>query len=317
MDSPVGVIMTPIVRFMGRTWGPSGANRTQVDPMLAPWTLPSGDSKVIVTIFDSFALMWVHISSSMYSIWLQFSKLRYTYAQCNSQGLWHSKEVFIFGRNWWDIARDHTFSLLCYWSHVCPWLAPDTHPVLCVVTHFPSHDKRCISHLLKFAATSSKSNCPNIFSGNIAEYSLSFLSWFRYIPHLLTTKKSQTLCNTVNSGLIWFIHFVRIEFFPAPNMADFYVLGSDVGFPTSPPGSLKGHAGYKLCGQYPGTPPVGQISRVTCEPGPTPAKYVYIQADVPAGIMIFLELCEVWVYGSKFSKIRHYGYNSYLCIYII
>ena len=33
---------TLIARFMGPTWGPSGAGRTQVDPMLAPWTLPSG-----------------------------------------------------------------------------------------------------------------------------------------------------------------------------------------------------------------------------------------------------------------------------------
>ena len=31
-----------IVRFMGPTWGPSGADRTQVGPMLAPWTLLSG-----------------------------------------------------------------------------------------------------------------------------------------------------------------------------------------------------------------------------------------------------------------------------------
>ena len=31
-----------IARFMGPTWGPSGADRTQVGPMLAPWTLPSG-----------------------------------------------------------------------------------------------------------------------------------------------------------------------------------------------------------------------------------------------------------------------------------
>ena len=27
---------------MGPTWGPSGADRTQVGPMLAPWTLLSG-----------------------------------------------------------------------------------------------------------------------------------------------------------------------------------------------------------------------------------------------------------------------------------
>ena len=31
-----------IARFMGPSWGPSGADRTQVGPMLAPWTLLSG-----------------------------------------------------------------------------------------------------------------------------------------------------------------------------------------------------------------------------------------------------------------------------------
>ena len=31
-----------IARFMGPTWGPSGADRTQVGHMLAPWTLLSG-----------------------------------------------------------------------------------------------------------------------------------------------------------------------------------------------------------------------------------------------------------------------------------
>ena len=31
-----------IARFMGPTWGPSGADRTQVGPILAPWTLLSG-----------------------------------------------------------------------------------------------------------------------------------------------------------------------------------------------------------------------------------------------------------------------------------
>ena len=30
-----------IARFMGPTWGPSGSGRTQVDPMLATWTLLS------------------------------------------------------------------------------------------------------------------------------------------------------------------------------------------------------------------------------------------------------------------------------------
>ena len=31
-----------IARFMGPTWGPSGADMTQVGPMLAPWNLQSG-----------------------------------------------------------------------------------------------------------------------------------------------------------------------------------------------------------------------------------------------------------------------------------
>ena len=34
--------VSPIARFMGPTWGPFGADRTQVGPMLDPWTLLSG-----------------------------------------------------------------------------------------------------------------------------------------------------------------------------------------------------------------------------------------------------------------------------------
>ena len=37
-----GEMNTQIARFVGLTWGPSGADRTQVGPMLAPWTLLSG-----------------------------------------------------------------------------------------------------------------------------------------------------------------------------------------------------------------------------------------------------------------------------------
>ena len=35
-------IYTLIASFMGSMWGPPGADRTQVGPMLAPWTLLSG-----------------------------------------------------------------------------------------------------------------------------------------------------------------------------------------------------------------------------------------------------------------------------------
>ena len=38
-----GLLYTSLItRFMGPTWGPSGADRTQVGPMLVPWTLLSG-----------------------------------------------------------------------------------------------------------------------------------------------------------------------------------------------------------------------------------------------------------------------------------
>ena len=43
------VSTTPLIaRFMGPTWGPPGADRTQVGPMLAPWTLLSGSCTVTV-----------------------------------------------------------------------------------------------------------------------------------------------------------------------------------------------------------------------------------------------------------------------------
>ena len=39
---------TLIARFLGLTWGPSGADRNQVGPMLAPWTLLSGKALFFV-----------------------------------------------------------------------------------------------------------------------------------------------------------------------------------------------------------------------------------------------------------------------------
>ena len=38
--------LTLIASFMGPIWDPSGANRAQMGPMLAPWTLLSGQSLV-------------------------------------------------------------------------------------------------------------------------------------------------------------------------------------------------------------------------------------------------------------------------------
>ena len=46
MDLISGFPPSQIARFMGPTWGPPGADRTQVGPMLAPWTLLSGFTKL-------------------------------------------------------------------------------------------------------------------------------------------------------------------------------------------------------------------------------------------------------------------------------
>ena len=51
---------TLIARFMEPTWGPSGTDRTQVDPILAPWTLLSGYTPSLAhmhTVSMSFILL--------------------------------------------------------------------------------------------------------------------------------------------------------------------------------------------------------------------------------------------------------------------
>ena len=69
------LIRTQIARFMGPTWGPSGADRTQVGPMLAPWTLLSGylcstiaTHRTLDIIALSKAQIEIHVFISMVSI---------------------------------------------------------------------------------------------------------------------------------------------------------------------------------------------------------------------------------------------------------
>ena len=57
-------VISQIVGFMGTIWGPSGADRTQVGPMLAPWTLLSGHwlYRQFIDLMDSFT----HFSGFMH-----------------------------------------------------------------------------------------------------------------------------------------------------------------------------------------------------------------------------------------------------------
>ena len=45
-----------IARFMGSIWGPSGVERTQVGPLLAPWTLLSGLFRVTGPLCGEFTV---------------------------------------------------------------------------------------------------------------------------------------------------------------------------------------------------------------------------------------------------------------------
>ena len=47
-----------IARFMGPTWGPSGADRTQVGRMLTPWTLLSGMVGIMMAFCHSLFFNW-------------------------------------------------------------------------------------------------------------------------------------------------------------------------------------------------------------------------------------------------------------------
>ena len=62
LATSVCTVESLIASFMGPTWGPPGADRTQVGPMLAPWSLLSGVCHrscfdLLCWVFrDSFAL---------------------------------------------------------------------------------------------------------------------------------------------------------------------------------------------------------------------------------------------------------------------
>ena len=64
---PVLVLVSLIARFIGQTWGPSVADRTQMGPMMAPCTLPSG--LVCFPVFFMAASLAMHQSISRSRMW--------------------------------------------------------------------------------------------------------------------------------------------------------------------------------------------------------------------------------------------------------
>ena len=74
---------TQIAKFMGPTWGPPGSYRPQMGPMLAPWTLLSGNIiayqgashiwgglMVIITVLLSFDTVLTKVSYCICNDWI-------------------------------------------------------------------------------------------------------------------------------------------------------------------------------------------------------------------------------------------------------
>ena len=71
-----GFIIPLIVRFMGSTWGPSGADRTQVGPMLATWTLFYGYTLLCNIDHPNWFVWHIYPYSSGFLHWNVVSRAR-------------------------------------------------------------------------------------------------------------------------------------------------------------------------------------------------------------------------------------------------
>ena len=124
-----------IARFMGPAWGPSGADRTQVGPMLAPWTLLFGpfvkwshqlkmasthEGLVIWRIDIFFVAGLSNLLNKQSSCW-QFETAWRLYdvnamksaVTCNSPGYFHDKKSVTIC---WDMAILFFVMRFCKWS---------------------------------------------------------------------------------------------------------------------------------------------------------------------------------------------------------
>ena len=101
---------------MGPAWGPSGADRTQVGPMLAPWTLLSGkwtESCFVENYSACYSIRWCrknlwNMTSSAYvSIWGTDST-----PPLKRPMVEHDSEFIIFE----NIPITHVYLVICPWS---------------------------------------------------------------------------------------------------------------------------------------------------------------------------------------------------------
>ena len=88
-----------IARFMGPTWGPPGADRTQVGPMLAPWTLLSGLLSIRGNYHElgsdqtTYSLWPRYVTAYIYDYVLYRNVITLPCTACNTYFRWTAIEI--------------------------------------------------------------------------------------------------------------------------------------------------------------------------------------------------------------------------------
>ena len=97
-----------IARFLGPTWGPSGTDRTQVSPMLAPWTLLS---KIVCIHRYIHAKQWDVITHQYKKLRFNQTTVKVMYGRLITCRIpYHTRRIITYS------CRNITKSMLVKWS---------------------------------------------------------------------------------------------------------------------------------------------------------------------------------------------------------
>ena len=106
---------------MGPTWGPSGADRSQLDTMLAPWTLLSGFLKTWEANLHSRPIREINLRSFSV-IWYTYRSLEITQYHMINASQWYVLPMHlhckIFSSITPSIDAQHSNWSICMWSFV-------------------------------------------------------------------------------------------------------------------------------------------------------------------------------------------------------
>ena len=151
-------IPSPTAIFMGPTWGPSGADRAQVDPMLAPWTIAIWDT--CSSEYEPSDLLVPHQQG-----WIQFyamcmfTQICYIMRYMKFAGI---AQTFSGAISWmpkifWFAFRT-CFSCKSKWQYVGVGLANGLTPLMSYMRHWVSLSQCWLTCIILGIA----SNCSNV-----------------------------------------------------------------------------------------------------------------------------------------------------------